>query len=1516
MTSSQHSPFTNDEYTVGWICALSIELAAAKGMLDEIYGQPQTPPAKADHNTYVLGSMGKFKVVIACLPIHQLGSFSAAAVAKDMLFTFPKVRVGLLVGIGAGIPNYEDGKDQDIRLGDVVMSSHPQNGGVVVYDFGKRLADGTFESLSALSRPPRSLGSALGNLRAEHEMNENKIPQYIEEMLERYPKMRKNGYSHPGQSSDRLFQFSYPHSVGGTCAQCDLSEEVFRESRPDLIPVIHYGTIASGNVVVKNAFLREEIREKHGAICLEMEAAGLMNNFPCVVIRGISDYADSHKNDRWQPFAAATAAACAKEFLEHVQPKAVDGEPTLKDIVFQVQGDVSELKSLVETVNASRNSSEIRRWLKAPDATINHNAAWEKRHAKTGMWFIDGHHFKNWMTQPNSFLWVNGFAGCGKTVLCSTAVKHVFQVKEHEQGAGVAFFCFTFDDKSKQDASAMLRALLSQLSEQLENADSELQQLHDLHKSGTPPTEALIASLERMIRRFDDVYILLDALDESPRYSRREEVITSIEKMRKRSFPGLHLLVTSRDELDIRDSLVPRDDENIVMKNPAIDKDIADFITCRLNDDSNLLKWGPYHEQIGNALAKRAQGVFRYVECQLNALKRCPLRTSRHLHKCLNTLPRDLDETYERILCSIDENFADDVRRILTILCFSARPLTVLELIDAYAVDLNNPAHLNRDDRLVDIDSLRDICLGLIEIREDLRLIDREHYLELLDGEYEGPHDQTVHIVHIAHFSVQEYLLSGRIQQAKAANFALQSGPSHAAIAKICLVYLLEPMLYNADLPSKRLEEFPLAQFAAEYWFHHHEKSQDRKAQVQTLVTELFKGYKRSFKNWLRFLDSSTLFWKPDLLLKGDRDDKATPLYYASRLGLDCTLQDLIYIAQKDGTRFSDILNAKCGHLGSALHVASFNGHDKVVQILLDNGADINSENDRNITALHAASSKGHEKVVQILLDNSADLNTKDYRQITALHAASSQGHDKVVQILLDNGADVDTKDYRQITALHAASSKGHEKVVQILLDNSADVNTKDNRHITALHSASSQGHDKVVQILLDNGADVNTKNYRHITALHAASSKGHEKVVQILLDNSADVNTKDDRKITALHAASSQGHEMVFQLLLAHGANGAAYRGHAKVVKLLLERGADINAEGETSGSALQVTSREGHKNVVQMLLERGADAKAHCGECGKCTAGCSKGRPWKGGADAVRAGADMNAQGEISGSAPKAALSKAHKPEIEHVLDLEPFHNLVHDSSVCCVRFSCDGKYLATGCDRSAHIFDVITGQKLLTFPNKQIDQDGEVYISSVCFSLDGKILATCGEEEQIRTDEFSDGSPDPRGGWETALDWLFQYCEGEYISAGADFGWPVTATPDAGATLVRHTARGLRVSRHPLPVGGPQFNRFIHSELGRALLALTGTDVPFVCSKIKGRQIAKCIRMPGHFGGCCGNCKFPDQADVCSVRDSGGRRNGTSRGNNPPANVPTQGQLVLGSVSHPISVDDDDREIIEID
>jgi len=342
--SPLRSPYSNDEYTVGWICALPIEMAAARGMMDDEHGDLQSAPQQADQNIYLLGRIGQFKVVVACLPKDEIGSSSAAAVARDMLHTFPNIRVGLLVGIGAGIPDYESDNIRDIRLGDVVISSDKENGGVVLYDFGKKLADGSFKSMYILDRPPRPVRTAISLLEAEHQTRENRIPRYMNEMLYKYPYMRKKGFTYPGQRADQLFRAESRHVSGRSCAKCDPAERIDREpeKRPDSDPVIHYGVIATGSTVVKHAPTRGEMRLNHRAICLEMEAAGLMNNFPCIVIRGISDYADSHKNDQWQPYAAAAAAACAKELLECVQPGMLHKERTAKEILSQ--GERSSLR--------------------------------------------------------------------------------------------------------------------------------------------------------------------------------------------------------------------------------------------------------------------------------------------------------------------------------------------------------------------------------------------------------------------------------------------------------------------------------------------------------------------------------------------------------------------------------------------------------------------------------------------------------------------------------------------------------------------------------------------------------------------------------------------------------------------------------------------------------------------------------------------------------------------------------------------------------------------------------------------------------------------------------------------------------------------------------------------------------------------------------------------------------------------------------------------------------------------
>lgn len=275
-----------------------------------------------------------------------------------------------------------------------------------------------------------------------------------------------------------------------------------------------------------------------------------------------------------------------------------------------VLDDIEDTKALVELIRASQVSSDIRAWFKAPDASINYNEACKKKHPGTGLWFIKTAAFSTWLNLPNSFLWLNGFAGCGKSVLSSTVIQHAFCHRRSCPDIGLAFFYFTFNDETKQDTSAMLRALIIQLVGQRKDQESLLSSLHHSYCDATPPDHTLLDCLRQLIRKFNHVYVVLDALDESPRHRHREDLLQALEDMRGWSEPGLHLLVTSRDEQDIREQLDPQADQVVLMKNDSIDRDIASFISDHLRRNRRLRKWEKYHDQIERALTEGAKGVY------------------------------------------------------------------------------------------------------------------------------------------------------------------------------------------------------------------------------------------------------------------------------------------------------------------------------------------------------------------------------------------------------------------------------------------------------------------------------------------------------------------------------------------------------------------------------------------------------------------------------------------------------------------------------------------------------------------------------------------------------------------------------------------------------------------------------------------------------------------------------------------------------------------------------------------
>ncbi|KAJ5973626.1 purine and uridine phosphorylase [Penicillium waksmanii] len=318
---SSNTERTHDDYTVAWICALPIEMAAAKAMLEEVH--TDLPIHPSDTNQYILGRIGPHNIVLACLPHNVYGTTSAAVVATHILYAFRRIRIGLMVGIGGGVPS----KKIDMRLGDVVVSSPTGHfGGVIQHDLGRNIGN-RIQMTGSLNKPPPALLAAIARLRTEHLIADNKITHHIDKMLEKNPSMRSS-YACLDSEQDQLFEAEYDHfGSAATCEACDPERKIERPPRSTSCPKIHYGLIASGNQVIRHGMTRDRLAEEFDVLCFEMEAAGLMDNFPCLVIRGICDYADSHKNKVWQGYAAATAAGYAKDLLSVVSVAQVYSTP-------------------------------------------------------------------------------------------------------------------------------------------------------------------------------------------------------------------------------------------------------------------------------------------------------------------------------------------------------------------------------------------------------------------------------------------------------------------------------------------------------------------------------------------------------------------------------------------------------------------------------------------------------------------------------------------------------------------------------------------------------------------------------------------------------------------------------------------------------------------------------------------------------------------------------------------------------------------------------------------------------------------------------------------------------------------------------------------------------------------------------------------------------------------------------------------------------------------------------------
>ncbi|KAH8689852.1 hypothetical protein BGW36DRAFT_389823 [Talaromyces proteolyticus] len=718
--------FSYDDYTVGWICALP--------MLDEIHRDLKK--RSNDNNTYTLGSISGHNIVMTCLPAGAYGIASVASVASQMQASFGSVRFWLMVGIGGGIPS----EKTDVRLGDVVVSiPTPNFEGVVQYDYGKTVGDGCLKRTGTLNKPPTLLLTAVAKLRVDHELTFSRIPAFLSEIPDKYPSMAAM-YMYCGQQQDLLFAAEYDH-VGSkqTCEDCDRSRLIVRSPRLENSPRIHYGLVASLNQSMKNGRTRDRLAQELGILCFEMEAAGLMDNFPCLVIRGICDYADSHKNRKWQGYAAATAAAYTKELLSVIPATSgTSGEQRRFFMGALYFGEIDVRQMTIKTA-----------------------------HAKTCKWLLSEPQYQDWLdynkiSQHHCFLWIKGKPGTGKSTIMKFALNHAKRRKDLERST-----------------IGMCRSLLYQLLEKV----PELQNILD--PLGSPPESSeyhlwnieilknlLWGAIVQLGQR--RLMCFIDALDECEEDQVREmvEFFENLEQLSVSARIQLHICFSSRHYPHVT---IGKGQQLVLECQGGHNQDIANYLYSELK-----VGYNKQADEVRMEILEMASGIFLWVVLVVRILNREYERGRTHgLRKKLQEIPTELNNLWRDILIRDNQNMESLFLCIQWIL-YAKRPLKREELYLAILSGENPQALTERN-------------------LENITKQNMERYLlSSSKGLAEVMHskDQTVRFIHE---SVQDFLLKENVLRDLWSEFGNKgnnfpslnfSSWSHEQLKKCCCNYM------------------------------------------------------------------------------------------------------------------------------------------------------------------------------------------------------------------------------------------------------------------------------------------------------------------------------------------------------------------------------------------------------------------------------------------------------------------------------------------------------------------------------------------------------------------------------------------------------------------------------------------------------------------------------------------------------------------------------------------------------
>ncbi|PSN67547.1 ankyrin repeat protein [Corynespora cassiicola Philippines] len=937
---------SRDDYAIGWVCVLPVEAAAAKATLDHIHDDLPPDLNSYDTNNYILGSLQGHNVVVAYPNSGVCGKTSVADVATQLHASYTSVRFNFMVGNAEGVSDTNEG----IRLGDVVVGK-PTAGwpGVVQHDMNEKQTERQFVRRRALDQPTSLLLTAMGKAETAAIFDESKMPRYISDIVQKDPVT----FARPGLEQDIFFEPNYEHitmeSEESGCVHYDPDRIRSRQPREEQDPIVHHGLIASGHRLTCHGATRDNFAHKHGILCFEAEANGLRDAAKYLVIRGICDYADSHRSELWHAYAAAAAAAYAKEVISFI--------PAVSKTIPLATNSYAEAAPILDALLLTRPEVDRKSLIALKGRRVDGTCEWLTQHTNYQEWLADMNH---------PLLGITGGPGKGKTMLAIYITEVLQPVVDAAENILLYYFCSN-RDKNRNTALTIMRGILHQWIDLHPHLAKDIKNSFE----GTEATRYTISSFISLWRVFltllrqstsSQVVCVLDGLDECEKESLKQllsAVGSYLSKPGEKSRPRLKLIILSRPQPAVLESKLGQYQQiELDASNTEISHDVERYIFAKvaeLASEQNLSK--EMVAQVQRTLLAGADGTFLWVGFVANELQG---RSGGKIEEALRHVPKGLGGIYQRLLQQIGDKEA--LVPILQWVVLAARPLTLEELTVAAGIRTTGalPATQMTKDRL------RSSGL-LVKIEGD--------------------------VVNLVHESAKEFFQSDQVN-IKGINMFHMSHNTHRTLMQTCLEHI-EAAYGNPGRTDEMSGHDPFLSYASQYWplhFHHAIHVIDVSSEFSR---PFFQVSSPTREEWWK------VYWEQEK--NGGSPPSFTLLHLAACFGNIPWAKLLI-------SKHIRLISRKDNYGRTPLSWAVNQGHREMVELLIDHGARVNFKDRSMLTALHIAVTGQHRDVVSVLLDHGARLEAKaEYGDTdTPLIRAILANSRETTQELLAHGARVD----------------------------------------------------------------------------------------------------------------------------------------------------------------------------------------------------------------------------------------------------------------------------------------------------------------------------------------------------------------------------------------------------------------------------------------------------------------------------------------------------------------------------